>query len=109
MTIENMSDGVIFVELPKGSFHIRNELENLNQIISENCQTDVVMDFTHVEILISVNISNLLILRKMLEDQGHQLIFCNVAPLTKHIFELAGLLSIFNFTEDRTEAIQTIK
>ncbi len=109
MTIQNLTDEIILVELPKASLSIGDELETLNQTISENDRCDVILDFSEVEILVSTNISHLLILKKLLEDQEKHLFLCNVAPLTKRIFQISGLASMFNFVSDKTEAIKAIR
>ncbi|MCK4752661.1 MAG: STAS domain-containing protein [Planctomycetes bacterium] len=108
MAIQNLTDELLYLELPKGSFHIRQELEELNQRAGGTNDCDVIVDFANVEVLISVNISNLLILRKQLEEQTRKLILCNVSRMTKTIFEVSGLSEMFKFAENKDSAMQTV-
>ncbi len=112
MGIQNLSEDVIIVELPSEGSEIADELKAVNEIVSDRCDCDVIVDFSRVEIITSSNISNLLILRSLLQDCGHQLILCNVATMTKCIFVVAGLNEIFIFVDDKStalEAVQSVK
>ena len=57
----------------------------------------------------SWNISNLLILRSLLEGSGHQLILCNVGTVTRCIFVVAGLSEVFTFVEDKSAALAAVQ
>jgi anti-anti-sigma regulatory factor len=50
-------------------------------------------------------LSKFLKLRKMLMDNEHQLVFCNVAPATKGIFAVTGLEGIFKVADDKFVAL----
>ena len=105
MGIQNFSKNVLFVDLPSNVLQIENELKNLNETVSTRSDCDVVIDFFRVEIITSSSISNLMILRKLLQEHGRQLILCNVAVMTKYIFTVSGLDKIFDFVDDRLTAI----
>lgn len=109
MGIQNLSEEVFFIDLPSKEPQIGHELKHLNEIVSAKNNCDVVIDFFRVEIITSSSISNLLILRKSLEDSGRQLILCNVAVMTKYIFTVAGLDKVFNFVNDRCAALAAVK
>jgi len=109
MGIQNFSKNVLFVDLPSNALQIENELKNLNETVSTKSDCDVVIDFFRVEIITSSSISNLLILRKMLQEHGRRLIFCSVAVMTKHIFTVSGLDKVFDFVDDRSAALATVK
>ena len=109
MGIRNLSENIILVELPTDRSERADELKNLNEIISDKCQYDVIVDFYKVEIINSWNISNLLILRDMLEDAGRKLILCNINTLTRYIFVVAGLSEIFVFADNRPAALAAIR
>ena len=109
MGIQNLSEDVILVELPSDNQKIAKEFKAVNETISKKCLCNIIIDFTRVEIITSSNISNLLILRNLLEDSGHQLILSNVDTMTKCIFVVAGLNETFNFVEDNTAALEAIK
>ena len=108
MGIRNLSENIILVELPTDQSERADELKELNETISKKCQCDVIVDFYKVEIINSWNISNLLILRAMLEDAGRKLILCNINTLTRYIFVVAGLSEILVFADDRPAALAAI-
>lgn len=108
MGIKNLSKDVLLVELPTKSPRITNELKSVNETVSKNDSCDVIIDFNRVEIINSANISNLLILHKMLQNSGHRLILCNVATVTKCIFVVAGLNEVFEFVDDQSKALAAV-
>src|SRR4030042_3466003 len=105
MGIQNVSKNVLFVDLPSNASQIEKELENLNETVSTGSDCDGVIYFFRVEIITSSSLSNLMILRKLMQGHERQLIFCNVAIMTKYIFTVAGLDKIFDFVDDRSAAI----
>ena len=109
MPIQNLSEKVILVELPKEP-QLGAELRYLNDVVGEkkaNC--DVIIDFSNVEIIVSTSISNLIILRNLLAEHGHRIFLCKVAVLTKCIFRVAGLETFFEFVEDSSEAFVALQ
>ena len=109
MGIQNFSEDVLFVDLPSKEPQIGNELKNLNEIVNTRSDCDVVIDFFRVEIITSSSISNLMILRKLLQEHERQLILCNVAITTKYIFTVTGLDKVFDFVDDRSAALTAVK
>ncbi len=109
MVIQNFSEDILVVDLPSTEPQLGNELKHLNETISTNNDCDVVIDFFRVEIVNSSDISNLLTLRALLHEHGHQLILCNVSVLTKGIFTVAGLDAVFEFAEDKNAALAAIQ
>jgi anti-anti-sigma factor len=109
MGTQNFSEDVLFVDLPRNTLQIENELKNLNETVSTRSDCDVVIDFFRVEIITSSSISNLLILRKLLQEHGRQLILCNVAVMTKYIFTVSGLDKAFDFVDDRSAALSAVQ
>jgi len=107
MGIQNLSENIILVTVSPDRFKRSDELKNLNETIDDKC--DVIIDFAGVEIINSWNISNLLILRDMLEKAGRKLVLCNVNTLTKCIFVVAGLNETFVFAKDRNAALEVIQ
>lgn len=108
MGIRNLSENIILFTLPSDSSERADEFKNLNEIVSDKCQHDVIVDCSNVEIINSWNISNLLILRGMLEDAGRKLILCEVSTVTKCIFTVAGLSEVLVFANDRSAALAAI-
>ena len=109
MGIRNLSENIILVTVPTERLKRTDELKNLNEAIGENSKCDVIIDFAGVEIINSWNISNLLILKDMLENAGRKLVLCNVNTPTKCIFVVAGLSETFVFTKDRSAALEAIR
>ena len=109
MGIQNLSGDVILIELPANNQKIAEELKSVNETINKKHHSNIIVDFIRVEIITSSNISNLLILRSLLEDSGHQLILSNVSTMTKCIFVVAGLSKTFVFVDDTSAALAAIK
>jgi anti-anti-sigma regulatory factor len=109
MGIRNLSENIMLVTVPSERLKRTDELKNLNEVIDDKCKCDVIIDFAGVEIINSWNISNLLILRDMLEKAGRKLVLCNVNTATKCIFVVAGLSETFVFVDDRSAALETIQ
>ncbi len=109
MGIQNPTEDVLFVDLPFKEPDIGSELKHLNEVVSSRSECDVVIDFFRVELITSSSISNLMILRKLLQERGRQLLLCNVAVMTKYIFTVAGLDAIFDFVDDHFAALAAVK
>ena len=69
----------------------------------------MIVDFSNAEIITSVSLSNLLILRGLLREHGRTLIFCGVSVPTKCIFMVAGLDGVFEFTDDKYAALAAMQ
>jgi anti-anti-sigma factor len=108
MGIRNLSQDIILVELPSEASQRADELKEVNETVGAKCNCDVIVDLSNVEIIHSWNISNLLILRGLLENAGRQLILCSVTTLTKCIFRVAGLSDVFVFAQDISAAQEMI-
>lgn len=107
MGIRYLSEGVIFVALPKKP-HLGSELNNVNEIASDGCDCDVIIDFSRAKILTSASICNLILLKDLLSALNHQLILCNVSTLIKYIFTQLGLETLFEFSDDKFAALESI-
>ena len=108
MSIQSPPKNLIVVNLPSKEPQIANELESLNKIVGDNPDSDVIIDFSSVEIITSSSLSNLMILRNLLHKSGRRLILCNVAVVTKCIFNVAGLDEIFEFANDKPTAVAAV-
>jgi len=104
MGIQNWSENITLVDLPTEPM-MGDELKTVTDIVKDRGDCDVVVDFSSVDIISSSSLSKLLKLRKLLQDLGHQLIFCNVAPGTKGIFAVTGLEGIFKIADDKFVAL----
>jgi anti-anti-sigma regulatory factor len=106
--IENYLEDVLFVSLPKEP-HLGTELETLNEIASEGCNRDVIIDFSEVKVLTSESICGLMILGKYLASSGRHLVLFDASEAIKHIFERTGLAAIFQFADDEYSALQAVR
>jgi anti-anti-sigma regulatory factor len=109
MGIQKISEDVHLVELSSAGPKIAEELNTVNEMISEECACDVIIDFSKVELLNSWNISTLLALRSLLQDAGHQLVLYNVRIVTKCIFTVAGLRKVFVFANSQEAALEALQ
>lgn len=108
MTIKDLSENVVLVDLPPDGAERAEVLKAVNEVVGNKSDSDIIIDFSGVEIINSWNISNLLILQSLLDESGHTLVLCNVSTVTKCIFVVAGLTEIFVFADDRPAALEAI-
>jgi anti-anti-sigma factor len=108
MAIEDWSEGIILVELPKGP-GIRQELEAVADVVRQRADCEAVIDFSDVEILSSQTLASLLRLQKLVQDCGHRLVLCNVADATKGIFTVVGIDGLFVMHKDKFSALATVQ
>ena len=108
MGIQNWSDDVVLVDLPREPQMV-DELKAVVEIVRDRGDCDVVIDFSSVDIVTSSSLSKLLRLRKLLADCDHQLVFCGVAAATKGIFTVTGLGGIFELADDKFVALASLQ
>jgi anti-anti-sigma regulatory factor len=108
MAIQSLSEGVILVSLPDEA-QLSEELQIVNKIVSGGNACDVIVDFSNAEIVTSVSLSNLLILRGLLREHGRTLILCRVSVPTKCIFTVAGLDGVFEFADNKYAAMEALQ
>jgi len=106
--MEKLTEDVIYVVLPPEP-RIRDKLKELNEKVSKNCDFNIVIDFSYIEVLTSTSISNLITLQNWLDKSRYKLVLCKVAVVTKCIFDVAGLDKVFKFAEDKFDALSTLK
>jgi len=107
MELTKLAQDIVYVELPPER-RIRKVLGELNDRVSKECDFDLIIDFSFVEVLTSVSISNLISLQNWLKGAGHQLILCSVAVVTKCIFDVAGLDALFVLAENKDSALELL-
>jgi hypothetical protein len=66
-------------------------------------------DFSHVDVVGGACLAGLLEVRRLLNDCGHKLTLCSVAPATKGVFTIARLDERFEFAEDRFAALASLQ
>ncbi len=107
MGIQDLAENVILVDAPAEP-GLNEELKNTTEVVRERGNCDVVIDFSHVDIVTSSSLSKLLKLRKLLIDCDHRLVLCNVAAATKGIFSITALDGIFEMVEDQFAALASL-
>ena len=108
MGIQNWSENIVLVDLPQEP-EMGDELKAVTEIIRDRGDCDMVVDFSSIDIVTSSSLSKLLKLRKLVGDCGHRLVLCNVAIATKGIFSVTGLDGVFEFSDDKSAALASIK
>ncbi len=108
MGIQNFSEDVLYVTLPKQP-HLSNELERINEIAGNSPAYDVVVDFSKVKILTSASVCNLMILKELLNGLEHQLVLCSVSAQVRNIFAVTGLEGLFEFANDKFGALESMQ
>ena len=108
MGIDHSSQGILTVDLlPEPD--MGTDLENVANIARDEADCDVVVDFSSVDIITSSSIAKLLKLNKLMNGCGHRLVLCGLVAVTKQIFTLANLDQVFDFADDKSAALTTIK
>ena len=108
MAIQDYSDNIILVELPAEP-QIRQELDKTIEIVRQRTDCDVVADLSNVDIMTSLSLSGFLQLHKLLVDSGHRMVLYNAAPITKDIFRVTCFDGIFEFIDDKSDALASLQ
>ncbi len=85
------------------------ELQTVIDLIVEDAEKDLVVDFSDTDIVTSSSIAKLLKLRKVLQDNTRKLIFSSVKPKTRSIFDVTGLDHVFEFVDDQFIALASLQ
>lgn len=105
--IHELSDECLFVGLTSYET-LGKELRTINETVRKNPDRDVIVDFSTVHMLTSANLSNLMILHHLLEENGRMLVLCNVSFEIKCEFTVCGLRDVFHFADDKFEAMAAL-
>jgi anti-anti-sigma regulatory factor len=108
MSIHRWSEEVIVVNLPGGS-EKQDELQTVMDMVRDNSDCDVVIDFSQVDVVGGACLAGLLEVRRLLHVCGRRLALCSVAPATKGVFAIALLDGLFEFAEDRSTALASLR
>ncbi|TFG47679.1 MAG: hypothetical protein E4H40_06025 [Candidatus Brocadiia bacterium] len=96
------------VTLPENS-NINKTLEEVNQLLLGGRETDVIIDFSRIEVITSSTISNLCILRDLVNKCDRKLVLCHLSMPTKCEFRVMGIEDMFTFAEDKYSAINLLQ
>lgn len=104
MGIQNWSENVILINLAKEP-QMGEELQAAAEIVTNNSDSNIVIDFADVDIVTSSSIAKLLKLRKIIAANRQSLVFASASPQVKNIFTVTGLDTVFDFVDDQFVAL----
>lgn len=103
-----LADNLYAVALPPEP-GVSKELKVINEVVSERCDFDVIVNFRQVEILTSPSLANLITLHDLVQGSGHSLVLYNMSLTTKSIFVATGLDAFFHFADSRDAAVEACR
>jgi anti-anti-sigma regulatory factor len=107
MEIRRLPENILFVYLEEPQ--LRHELIAVNEILSNECTNDVIIDFSCIELLTSEGISSMIILERLLNGFGHRVILCAVSANNRQVLERTGIEPLFEFCKDESEAMESLR
>lgn len=107
MTICEYAKNIILVELPPEP-DIRPELNKLMKILDAGTNSDVIIDFSQVDIMTSMTLSGFLKVREKTIEVGRRLIFANASSITRDIFTVTCFDGVFEFADNRDQAVEIL-
>ena len=108
MSIQRWSENVILVDLP-GEPEGHDELQTVIGMLRAGDDCDVVIDFSHVDAVRGTCLADLLDLQGLVEEGGHKVTLCSVAPAIEGLLTIARLDDLFEFAEDRFTALASLQ
>jgi anti-anti-sigma factor len=102
--IRGVKPRVLFASL-SGEPGLQKDLDLLRARVRGIEGTDVVVDMSGVDTITSASIGSLVILYKHLHQRGQRLVLCNTRVVTQSILYVAGLCELFEFAQDKVEAL----
>jgi anti-anti-sigma regulatory factor len=108
MNVENQSKNIIVVDLPPHP-EAAIELKNFAGTLRDRIDRDVIIDFSHVDILTTAEIAELLTLRNSLSQKGHRLILSSICAAVRGIFAVTGLDKVFEFADSKSAALTNVQ
>jgi len=101
-------DKVLSMSLPPEPA-TREELKQLFEVAQQCAGSDLVIDFSNVDIVTSASLSYLIRLQKLADDAGSRLILCGIRSVTKGVFDITGLDDVFEMCEHGSEAVARLQ
>jgi CheY-like chemotaxis protein/anti-anti-sigma regulatory factor len=108
MSIQRWSENVILVDLP-GEPERHDELQTVIGMLRAGDDCDVVLDFSHVDAVRGRCLADLLDLQGQVDECGHKVTLCGVAPAIEGLLAIARLDDLFEFAEDRFTALASLQ
>lgn len=88
---------------------LTQELAHLRENLARGADENLVLDLAGVEIVTSLCLGRLLALQQVLSQHGRRLVLCSVRLATKCIFRVAGLDDVFEFQNNRLDALKSLR
>ena len=107
MGAHHLSEQVLLVIVPRHSRDGR-DLEIATDMANPQEGRHVIVDFSHIEILTSGLLSQLMILERQLDALDKKLVLCCVPVEIMNLFKCVGLQSLFHFAEDQDAALKSL-
>ncbi len=107
MLIQQWADTLLLTDLSQEP-DLGYEFDDLIQTMVDQCQHDVIADFLGVQAIDLKTVMILVNLLKLLQQQGHDLILCNVTAAARGVLEVTQLVDYFDIREDRCAALATL-
>jgi anti-anti-sigma factor len=104
MGVQYWSENIILVNL-SWKLQEHDELQSVMEMVHEQGDCNVVVDFSNVEVAGGTTFGQLLQLRQLLQDRGRRLFLSGVAPATRRVFTVARLHEVFDFVKDKFAAL----
>lgn len=104
MSIHCWSEDVILVSLP-GAMEKHRELQTVIRMLCQDSDRDVVIDFSGVDVVGGTCLAGLLKIQRLVNECGHKLTLCGIAPAIKGVFTITHLDDLFEFAQDRFTAV----
>jgi anti-anti-sigma factor len=108
MSIYSWSEDMILVDLPE-ELNRHDELQTVIAMLRDEGACDVVVDFSHVRVVGGAWLARLQKIQRVVNEHGHKLTLCSVAPATRGVFTIAHLGDLFEFAKDRFTALASLQ
>jgi len=102
--MQNSTENIITIELSPEP-NTREELKSLIETVQHYDDHDVVIDFSHVDIVTSASFSGLIHLQGLMNETGCHLVLCGLSPATRNLFDITGLTQTFEMCDGMSEAM----
>lgn len=104
MSMYRWSEDVLLVELPE-ELGKHDELQAVLRLLHNGAACDVVVDFAQVRVVGGAWLARLKKIQELVQECGHRLTLCGLAPATRAVFSIAHLDHLFEFAEDTFTAL----
>jgi anti-anti-sigma factor len=101
--------GDLIVFSVRGEPNLGEELKAMTDMVAGDVNGNVILDYSDVDIIRSSSLTKMLKLRQAVIARNHQIVLCNIHPLTQSIMEVTDLNKVFSIAVDKETAISMIR